>query len=225
MTNILDEIEQDLRRDRWNRVWQRYRWVIVGGAILVVAVVAGWRGWIAYEQSRAAQLGDRFLAAVQASDAGNHDEATRLFEDLARTGTGGFPAMARFRLANERAAKGETAEAVAAFDALANDTSIPESWRDIARLRAAMALVDSAPLAEVANRVERLSAAGNIFRHSAREVIGLSAFRNGDRTIAARWFNDLAGDPETPDGIRNRASLMLILLAADGITPPRPGTN
>jgi hypothetical protein len=225
MTNILDEIEQDLRKDRMKRIWQRYGIAIVTAAAILVLTVAGWRGWVAYEASRASQLGDRFLQAVQTGEAGNHDDAIRALEELARTGSGGYPVLARFRLATERAAKGEIETAVRGFDALANDASLTESWRDIARLRAAMLMVDSGSTAEVARRVERLTGGDNPFRHTAREIMGLAAYRAGDREAAARWFNALVTDSDAPEGARNRGSLVLTMLAADGVSPAQSGTR
>lgn len=225
MTDILDEIEQDLRKDRMKRVWQRYGIAIVAAATIFVLAVAGWRGWVAYEASRASQLGDRFIQAVQAGEAGNHDDAIRALEDLVRTGSGGYPVLARFRLATEHAAKGDAEAAIRGFDALANDSGLTASWRDIARLRAAMLMVDAGSAAEVAARVERMTVGDNPFRHTAREIMGLVAYRAGDREAAARWFNALVVDLDAPEGARNRASLVLTMLAADGISPGPPGTR
>jgi hypothetical protein len=219
MSNILDELEQDLRKERMKRFWQRYGGMFVAVATVVVLAVAGWRGWAAYQTSRAAQLGDRYLQAVQAGEAGNHDEAIRGLEALVREGAGGYPTLARFRLATELAAKGEAEPAARAFDALAADTALSPTWRDVARVRAAFALVDAAPYAEVAARAEPVAVAGNPFRHAAREALGLAAYRAGDKAAAVRWFNDLVTDGEAPEGARNRGGLMLTILAAEGATP------
>jgi hypothetical protein len=220
MADILDEIENDLRRDRLNRFWKRWGTLAVGAAIVVVAIFAGWRGYVAWQASRAATMGDRYLAAVRQSEAGQSDEAARAFEALAREGVGGYPALARFRLAAEQAGKGETAAAVAAFDALAADGSLPANFRDIARLRAGLLLVDSGSAADVVRRVEALTVPTNAYRHAARELMALAAYKAGDKPAAARWWRDLVTDREAPDGARNRGSLALAALAAEGVTPP-----
>jgi hypothetical protein len=82
-----------------------------------------------------------------------------------------------------------------------------------------MALVNTAPVSEIAARVERMSADANPYRHLARELMGLAAYRNGDHKTAAKWFDSVYGDVQTPADIRSRAQLVLTLLAADGITP------
>jgi hypothetical protein len=219
MTDILDEIEQDLRKDRAARFWKKWGGVVIVVAGVFVLAIAGWRGYVGWQQSRAAALGDRYVLAIQASEAGNHDEALAAFQALARDGTGGYPGLARFRIATEQAAKGEADAAVQSFDAIAADTSAPESWRHMARLRAAAILVDQGKFAEVAQRAEALAVAGNPLRHTAREVLGLAAFKADDKPAAARWMQALISDPEVPESARTRASLVLNVLAADGVTP------
>ena len=223
MTDILDEIEQDLRRDRMRRVWKRYGWLIATVAALFVLAIAGWRGYAAWEASRSASTGDRYLQAIEAAERGEHEAAVRELEALIRSGApGGYPALARFRIAASLAGRGDTAGAVAAFDALSNDTTISESFRDIARLRAGLLLVDGAPYAEVQRRLERIATApANPFRHTAREILGLAAYRAEERQTAARWFRDLVVDGQAPESARNRGSLALTMLAADGVTPPQ----
>jgi hypothetical protein len=221
MTDILDEIEQDLRKDRMRRFWKRWSWLVLSVAVVFVLVVAGWRGYVGWQNSRSAATGDRYVQSLEAAERNDHEAAIRELEALARDAPGGYPTLARFRLAASLAGRGDNAGAVAAFDALAADASLPQNFRDVARLRAGLLLVDNAPYAEVQRRLEPVAAAGNPFRHTARELLGLAAFRTDERETAARWFRDLVVDGAAPEGARNRASLALTMLAADGVTPPQ----
>jgi hypothetical protein len=219
MTNIFDEIEEDLRKDRARRLWEKYGKVFLAVGVLIVAVIAGWRGYQGWQASQAAATGDRFMAAMTLATRGQHAEAARAFEQLTRDGTGGYPILARFRLATELAAAGDRDGAVRAFDALAADTSIGPVFQDLARVRAGYLLVDSAPLADLTRRLEPLAAAGGAFRNSARELLGLAAIRAGDAPAAARWFEAIVTDTDAGEGFRNRAGLALTVLAGDGVTP------
>lgn len=221
MTDILDEIEQDLRRDRMKRFWQRWGWLVLTVAVVFVAIIAGWRGYVGWQNSRSAATGDRYVQAIEAAERGDHEAAARELEALTRDAPGGYPTLARFSLAATLAARGDQAGAVAAFDALAADASLPQSFRDIARIRAGLLLVDNAPYAEVQRRLEPVAVNGNPFRNTARELLGLAAYRVEERQTAARWFRDLVVDPDATESARNRGSLVLTMLAADGVTPPQ----
>ncbi len=201
------------------RLWTRFRWPIIGVAVAVVAGVAGWRGYVGWQQAQSARSGDRFMAAVELSREGRHGDALAAFEALARDGSGGYPTLARLRAAAERARNGDVPGAVVAYDSLAADGGVDRRFQDVARLRAAALLVDTGSLADVTSRIERLTGSGEPFRNSARELIGLAAYRAGDLAAAARWFDQIAGDRDASNDLRNRAQLMLAVIAADGVVP------
>lgn len=224
MSDIFSEIDEDLRRDRLKTFWLRYQWLIVGVIALFIAAIGGWRGYGAWRASQADALGDRYLAAIALSEAGKSDDASAAFAALARSGAPGYFALAALREAGELAAAGKAAQAVAAFDRVAADTSLRPSLRDVARVRAAFLLIDSAP-AEVAPRLGTLLAPAAPFRHLAREATGLAAYKRADLATARATFETLIRDPEVPADLRNRANLILTLLTDEGASAAPAETN
>ena len=63
-----------------------------------------------------------------------------------------------------------------------------------------------------AKRLEASAAPKSTFRHSAREMLALSAWRNNDMTAARKWLDAIAEDGETPPGLRSRAEALQALL-------------
>jgi hypothetical protein len=106
--------------------------------------------------------------------------------------------------------------AVAAYDKIAADTGAGQTLQDLAAVRAAILLVDTAPYEEVRRRLEPLAAPERTFRHTAREMLALAAWRAGDATAAKRWFDMILTDGQTPDANRTRAETLMALLAAEG---------
>ena len=113
------------------------------------------------------------------SEQGKHAEAEAAFAKIAAEAPAGYRVLARLRDAAELA-QVKPADAVKAYDELAADSSLGATLQDLAALRAGMLLVDSAPLAEMRRRLEPLAEPGRTFRHSARELLALSAWRNHD---------------------------------------------
>jgi hypothetical protein len=219
MSDILREVDEELRHERYRKLWDRYGLYVVGAAVLVVLAVAGWRGWEWYAARQAAESSARFEAAMQFSREGKRAEAEAAFNQLSKEGTAGYRTLARFRAAGE-AGKGDAKAGVAVFDALAADSSLEGPMRDIARLQSAYLLVDTASVAEIKGRVDSLAVVGGPFRHSANEVIGLAHYRAGEVEQAAKIFASMVADPETPPSLRQRAQVMNALVA--GATPAKP---
>lgn len=221
MADIFNEIDEDLRRERFHRLWTRYGAYVVGLAVLIVLAVAGWRGyeWWRLQQNQAA--GARFEAAMKLAADGKPAEAEAAFAALEKDGTAGYRLLARFRAAAELA-KTDAPAAVADYDALAKDPSIGTLMQNVAQVRAALLLVDTASLADIESRMKPLDTPEGTFRHSAREIIGLAQYKAGDYKAATETFTALLNDGQTPPGLRRRAELMRILSASAIPLPVAP---
>lgn len=215
-STFIREVNEELRSDAAKAFWQRYRFVIIGLAVAIVVGTAAFRGWEYWRNVTAAQSGDAFLAALELSRAGKPDEALAAFQALEANGHGSYPVLAEMRAATVLAGKGDDAAAIEAFSSIAADTSQPASIRDVARLRAGYLLVDVGSYDEVAAQVEVLAVPGSAARHSAREILGLAAFKAGNLERASQWFDAILADEQTPSGIAGRAGVMLDLIAARG---------
>ncbi|MEX0697922.1 MAG: tetratricopeptide repeat protein [Dongiaceae bacterium] len=213
MSDIFREVDEDIRRDQLKKLWDRTAPYVIGAAVLIVVATAGYRGWEYWQERQSQSSGDRFVAAVQLSDDGRTAESIAALESLVADGTGGYPILARFRIATEKAKAGDIEGAVTEFDTIAAGNA-PAEMRAMARLRAAILLVDTASPAELETRVGDLAATGTPWRHTAREVLGLAAWRSGDYEGARMHFDSLVADQEAPQDLRQRVQLMLALVDA-----------
>jgi hypothetical protein len=208
---FIREVDEELRRAQLKAIWDRFAPLIIGVCVLIVAVTAGYRGWEWWQARRAAEAGDRYLAALQKIESDNRSEGEAELAKIAEAG-GSYAALARLRLAGEKAASGEKKDAVAAYDAVAADGSVPGALRDLARVRAAILALDLGDLAGAKQRAEPLDAAGNAWRHAAREVLGMAAYQTGDLKRARDIFTEIQQDAETPPDLWVRANVMVALI-------------
>jgi hypothetical protein len=81
-----------------------------------------------------------------------------------------------------------------------------------AALEAAALRLDKADYAEMDGRLKGLIDSNSAWRFSARELLGLSAYRLKDMREAERQFSALVGDQGTPPNLRERADMMLALI-------------
>jgi hypothetical protein len=219
MSDIFREVEEEVRREQAKKLWDRYGTYVIGVAVLIVAVTAGYRGWEWYSARQAAQAGAEYYAAMQLSREGKAEEAEAAFNEIA-AGNGGVATLARLRAAAVAAESGEKEAAVAEYDAVAGRSGVQRDLRNVARVRAAYILLEMGDRAGVEQRVGDMAVEGNIWRASARELLGLAAYQAGDIEAATQRFDELLADNETPNDMRGRAQLMVSLLAADRAPGP-----
>ncbi len=215
MSDIFQEVDEEVRREQLNKLWQRYGHYAVALCILIVAGVGAWRGYEWWQAKKAGEAGTAFEQAATLAQTGKHQEAEAAFAKLANDGTAGYRVLARLREAAELAPSDAKA-AVGAYDSIAADTSVGQLVRDLAAVRAGYLLVDAAPYAELRTRLEPLTAADRPFRHSAREILALSAWKSGDMGAARQWTDLIMTDPQSPPQTRSRAQVLSELIAANG---------
>lgn len=211
MSELFNEVDEDLRREQLKRLWDRYSLLIIALAILIIVGVGGWRGYQYFEAKKAAEAGSAFNQASDLSEQNKHAEAEAAFAKIAATAPAGYRTLARLRAAAEIAAR-DTQAAAKAFDAIAADAAVPAVDRDLAKVRAAGLLLETASYPDMLQRLEPATTTAGTYRHTARELLALSAWRNGDATAARKWLELISTDAETPSSLRSRADVLQALL-------------
>lgn len=214
--SFIREVNEEIRQDQAKALWDRFGPAFIGFAVVVILATAAYVGYDYWRQSKANASGDAFSAALQLANDGKDDEALAALKALEDDSYGAYPLLARMRAATVLANKGDFAGAVAEFDAVAADTAIPDSIRDMARLRAGLILVDSGSYEDVSKRVELLAADGNALRFSAREALGLAAWKAGKAADALNFLDQIANDEGVPRNTADRARLLAELIRGSG---------
>ena len=211
MSELFDEVDEDVRRDQLKKLWDQYSIYILVGAFLIIAAVGGWRGYQYLEANKAAEAGAAFDKASELSEQNKHSEAEAAFADLAAKAPSGYRVLARLRAAAEAASRDPKA-AAKLYDEITADRSVSAPEQDLARVRAAGLLLETSTYPNMLQRLEPAAAPGATFRHTARELLALSAWRANDTAAARQWLDAIANDAETPPSLRSRAEALQALL-------------
>jgi hypothetical protein len=215
VADIFHEVDEEVRREQLKKLWDRYSVYLIAAAVLIVAGIAAWRGYEYWVAKKAAAAGAAFEAALTLSSDSKYAEAESAFSKLAADAPSGYRVLARMRAAGALS-QIKPAEALKAYDELAGDSSLGTTLQDIAALRAGMLLLDTASLADMRRRLDPLTEPSRSSRHTARELLALSAWRNQDLAAAKRYLDMIATDAESPVGTRARADVLSALIAAEG---------
>jgi hypothetical protein len=222
MTEFFREVDEDVRRDRIIRIWTRYRYVFIGLAVFVIAGTGAWRAYQQYRDQAAEAAGMKFETAVQLARDGKSAEAVATFDALSKTAPKGYATLARLRAADELAASSDPQAAIKSYDALADDPSFDPTFRDFAKLRAAMLRIDNDDPLGFEQRYAPLAADNFPYRDQIRELLGLAALKRNALESAGRWFDAIISDPRAPAGVRMRAEALMGLVQSSLVTADKP---
>lgn len=217
--NIISEINEELRSDMVRNFWRRFGPLVIAAAVCLVLGVAGWQTWSWWTATSAAKSSDEFYAALKLADGGDYAGAQKALDTLSTTGFGGYPQLAKFRGAALLAQQGKTAEAVAAYDALAG-TEPNQHLREVAQALAGLLLVDSGDVAQVTQRLGTMAAGSSAMRNVAREALGLVNVKAGQPAEAQKQFQAIINDVAAGTDQKQRVGLYQAQLVAQGTPIP-----
>jgi hypothetical protein len=218
---LIKEVNEDLQRERMQKLWEQYSGYILAGAAAIIIGVGGFKFMEHRRQTAAEAAGAAYVSAVTQLRDNKRDDAQKAFDALARSQPG-LGALAKLRLAAADRDAGKTAEALAAYDSLAADRAIDPLLSDFARLQTAMLTIDTANWTEMQNRLTPLNTETNAWRHAARELLGLAAQKAGMATEARTYFGQLIGDSTTPAAIGERAKMVMAILTEAELAKAMP---
>lgn len=214
---LLREVEEELRRERLEKIWKEYGTYVIAAAAFVVLAVAGYKFWESQRIAAAQEAGSRYEGALLLLNDKKDGSAEKELEKIAGDGASGYRALAQLQLAGVQAKQGKKAEALATYEALANDGSADAMLRDFARLQAAGLRAGEADFTEMENRLTPLMADDSPWRYSARELLGLAAFRAGKTSEARTILTPLFVDQQTPQTVAERVQVVMAEIAAGEI--------
>jgi hypothetical protein len=210
--SFLREVDEAVRQDQYKKLWDQYGLYALAIAVLIIAGVAAYKGWSYWQQRQAQEAGASFSQALTMLDGADAAKGKDALASLAEKGPQGYRVLARFQLAAAEAKAGDTDKAVADYDALSSDPNVDAILKGHATLQAATLRLDKADYAEMQRRLKALAEGNSAWRFSARELLGLSAYRLNDMREAEKQFSALVSDQGTPPNLRERADMMLALI-------------
>ena len=215
MADIFREVDEDLRHERYLKLWRRWRYWLLGVGVLALGGAVAYVMLADAQESARKAEGQQFAAAMAEIQAGRGSDAAARLAMLAADAETGYAALARLGEADARARRGDITGAIQVYDLLADDSRIDPLYRDLGALLAAQRSVDRAPVSEVNQRLAPLLAGNSPWRPLAAELSAIAEMRAGNVEASRALFAELVSDPAAPLGQRQRAAELLVSLGGN----------
>lgn len=213
MVDVFDEVEEQLRSERYRSLAVKsLPWVAAATAAVVIGVGGYW-GWNSYQANQADKASESYQAALETAQKQSPAKAFVQFKAVADGGAKGYKSLALMQMGDIRIEENKTKEAVAYFDEAAKAAPSP-LLGDLARLKSAFALMDTASYKDIESRLTPLAGEKSPYRVYAREALAFAKLQAGDLAGARADFVILANslDTSTSEEVRQRAQAAMQLI-------------
>ena len=207
--SFLNEVTEELRRDRMMGYLRKYGWIAVLAVLLIVGGT-GWNEWRkATDRANAEAFGDAVLAALE-----NNDPSARV-NALAQIETTGAQAGMIQLLSAGELIETDRAAALAALSAASEDSALPEAYRQLAALKRVIAGGSDIPIEEREMLLAGLSQPGQPLRPMALEQTALLQLEQGNTETAIEIMTDLLSQSDVSDTLRRRVTQLVVALGGE----------
>ena len=216
MVDVFEEVEEQLRSDRYRTLALRYLPWAGGGLLAALAVALAVWGYGQYQQGGEEKASQAYASGIDSLARGDRDQAFQRFGQAATSNSAAYRALALMQQAGIRVDQQRTADAVGLFDQAAKAAPNPIIG-DVARLKSAWALSDTASVAEIQDRLKPLtSKTDSPYYALAREAVAMAKLRAGRTAEARADFVVIGLLPSAPDDVRQRAEAAKTLIDSGG---------
>ncbi|KUJ82174.1 hypothetical protein [Ruegeria profundi] len=209
--SFIDEVTEEVRRDRLFLLLRRWGWIGVLAVVLIVGGAAFNEFRKARATSQAEQLGDEILSALSQNDSAERANSLASID----APTPGGVAVLNMLLSSSQVEAGTREEAVESLNAISVQGDLPEIYRAIASFKALLLQNDTLPVADRRQQFEALAAPGAPLRLLAEEQLALIDIAEGNADAAIDRLQAIRQDAEVGVDLQQRAAQLIVALGGE----------
>lgn len=201
MTDLMDEIGEDLRQQQLKLFWQENRNWIIGGIILAIVTTAALSFWRTHQYNKNVTETSALLQVAKEADA-------EKIADLAKSSDKEHAALAQFTAAGLYLQQGKKSEAAQLYAQIEKTRGLDRLYRDLAALYAVRLDLETGDAQALHKKLDDLTDDGNPWRFTALETRALLFAREGKKEEAVEALSAIASSADAPPDARTRASTL-----------------
>lgn len=212
---FLREVDENLRRDQLRDFAKRYAGLMIAAVVLFLAASGFFIWWQYHQQQRAQQQVEQLAEIFKNIGSGTPGNAPKQLDEMADSGSKAVRASAMFTRAALAVQQNDLKLATAKYKQIAEDSSLPQPYRDAGLIRQTALEFDTLQPQEVISRLQPLAKPGQPWFGTAGEMTALALIKQGQPAQAGQLFAAIARDKTVPLSIRGRAVEVASTLGID----------
>ena len=205
---FIREVDEDLRQKQLQNIWKKYGKFVIGVAIGIVVIVAGRAIYTNTVEGKYKEQAQAFSSALKLEGAA----VSAALDQIIASDVDGYEIVATFKKAELALEAADKLGAIKVYDDFISGATVPQVYKDIANIQAAILELDSASVDTINGRLGLIANGETPFQFMAAELIALSELNAGDAEAAKTRFEGLIGNVDAPNSIKNRAEQYLSVI-------------
>ncbi len=211
MSDVFQEVDEDIRQERYKTIWKRYRYYFIS-IIMVLIIAVATNAFLRHKNfKKVNERSDKFFNAVSISNS-NSDEALKLLNEFSKTELKSSQYNVVLSLFIEAAINREKQDFSAAlnvYSQIAKMENIDIFYIDYANLCAAETLISSGDIEAAIIMLEMLIKNNSPLLLIAKEYLGYVEISKGNYEKSKTLFEEIYEDASSSQEMINRVKEVL----------------
>ena len=211
-TAFFKEVDESVKNDNLKKLWDKYGLAIIIFVAVVLTVTVSFESFKAWRNKQMAEVSNAYTVALALQNQGKYDESSDVLKKIEQDNDGIYGSIAELQLANVYLAEGKKDEAMNVLRSIVAQNDVPTAIHDIAVIKLASYLLDTAPATEIEELLAPLNSPENEWQLISKELLALLALRENNADLAIAYYAEIANAPSADERIKSRARDMISVL-------------
>lgn len=203
MSELIEDIQEDIKREDLITFWKKYGKIIVAFVLLFATAALSYTYWTFHQEQKKIEQAQAYEKLLLGIDPASPQDSLKELSDLARDGSPGY------RLLAGLVAAGFSSDPALDLKNLSENPDIEKAFQEISLILSALADLDRSSPRAVLEMLAPFERSASSLRPLAREISGYAMLRLNNVDTALNLFQNLMHEQMATAAIRSRSQAMV----------------
>ena len=209
MANIFNEVDEDIRKERYKNLWSNYGKYIIGFLILIVITFSLTQYFQAKNISDNKAILDLYYSAAEKIEKNQLDFANQELEIVYSEKNKTLAALSGFKLSETYLKNNQKEAALSLLEEITDNSSLETIYRELALYKYIMINFENININDIENKIASIGVNKKILSPYFQEIIGIKYLTIGSIKKANSIFTDLLFKEGTPFDLKMRLDKLI----------------
>ena len=209
MSDILRQVDEDLRKDRLLGLWKKYGYYLIGIVAILIIFVIGYQVNFSLSQKNNERVVEMYLNAVNTDDV---NLSINNLEAINDSSNSFLLNLARLRSASLHLENGNMTEGRAKLKEIILNNEDNSIITDLAIYLFIVSNIDKIEISEINKYLNEKRLSSSEFKYLFEEIIAVKELISGNYDLSLKKFESLINNPSTPNDILIRAEKFIEII-------------
>ena len=198
MANIFNEVDEDIRKERYKKLWSRYGKYLIGFIISIVVIFSLNQYLVSKNIAHNERLLDIYFTASEEIEKNQFELANESLNRIYTDNNTTLAAFSAFKMSESYLKNNNKIDATAVLENIFNNSSFETIYRELALYKYIMINFDALDISDIESKVSIINNNERKFKPYFKELIGIKYISIGDKSRASLIFKELSSSENTP---------------------------